>query len=197
MAKAQLVKKSSVSSSEYENYLDERSLLIDAEREGARAFDKYILTLAAGAFGLSLTFMKQIAPTILAETKILLLIAWAFFGASILATLISFLTSQKACRKQLAILENDADPAARNWYARLTAWLNVTSIIAFICGTIALASFSSANLMTVKEVGMKQEKQAQQKQATGINLPRPSKSDKEAGYVPPRSPKKPASTGKN
>lgn len=36
----------------YKVYLEERKSLIDAEREGSRLFDKAILTLAAGAFGL-------------------------------------------------------------------------------------------------------------------------------------------------
>ncbi len=44
----------------YEVYLDERKSLINTELEQARHFDKYILTLAAGTFGLSLLFMNQI-----------------------------------------------------------------------------------------------------------------------------------------
>ncbi len=43
----------------YKVYLEERKLLVDAVREGARSFDKTILALASGAFGLSLTFIRQ------------------------------------------------------------------------------------------------------------------------------------------
>ena len=42
-------------------YLEERKSLINASLEEAKLFDKAILTLAAGVFGLSLAFMRQIA----------------------------------------------------------------------------------------------------------------------------------------
>jgi hypothetical protein len=44
----------------YKTYLEERKLLVSAEIEGSRLFDKTIITLAAGVFGLSLAFIKQI-----------------------------------------------------------------------------------------------------------------------------------------
>lgn len=48
--------------SKYDVYLEERKLLIDAEREGARTLDKAILTLAAGALALSITFLEKVVP---------------------------------------------------------------------------------------------------------------------------------------
>ena len=54
--------------SEYEVYLEERKLLVDAEREGARTFDKAILTLAAGALALSITFLEKVVPVAQATT---------------------------------------------------------------------------------------------------------------------------------
>jgi hypothetical protein len=59
----------------YEVYLEERKSLVDAEREGSRSFDKAILTLAAGAFGLSLTFIRQIVPNIESGTMFMLICA--------------------------------------------------------------------------------------------------------------------------
>jgi len=47
---------------DYQTYLEERKILIDSERETAQQFDKAILTLAAGALALSITFINQIAP---------------------------------------------------------------------------------------------------------------------------------------
>jgi len=44
----------------YQVYLDERKMLIYAERETAQQFDKAVLTLAAGALALSITFIKHI-----------------------------------------------------------------------------------------------------------------------------------------
>ena len=141
----------------YPVYFEERKALIDAEREGARLFDRAILTLAAGAFGLSLAFIRQIAPQ--PEATTFLAVAWGAFGASILSTLVSFLTSQSACRKQVEILESDyltrmISPIGRrdsggtkNWLAGLTKRLNWLSMTFFIIGLILLAFFSFKNLL--------------------------------------------------
>lgn len=128
----------------YDVYVDERKLLIDAEREGARSFDKYILTLAAGALGLSLTFIRIIAPTASQKTVWYLFWAWGLFCLSILSTLVSFLTSQRACRIAVKILEGKKK---NNHMAKVTLFLNIVSIIFFVGGTILLLIFSSKNLL--------------------------------------------------
>ena len=46
----------------YEVYLEERKSLVTALLEQTRSFDKYVLTLAGGTFGLSFLFIKQIVP---------------------------------------------------------------------------------------------------------------------------------------
>jgi hypothetical protein len=138
----------------YQVYLDERNSLIDAKREGTRFFDKAILTLAGGAFGLSLTFIRQSSPNIIPRCKYLLVFAWAGFCISILSTLISFLTSQSACLKQIEILgdewlakdDRDKKVNIKNKPAIRTKRLNVISIFAFIIGTICLAWFTIVNL---------------------------------------------------
>jgi len=143
----------------YKVYLNERRSLVDAEFEQSRLFDKSILTLAAGAFGLSLTFIRQIVP---AESKpdaiFLLIFAWIFFGVSLLATLVSFLTSQFACSKQREILETRyfleqeerksdiVKNAPKNCMRGLTMCLNISSILFFIMGVGCFAGFSIVNL---------------------------------------------------
>jgi len=140
----------------YKVYLEERKLLVDAAREGARSFDKTILALASGAFGLSLTFIKQISPNIKSEIVYLLICAWVGFCISLLSTLISFLTSQSACLKQIEILEaehfsnqsnHDKEANLRNVASAYTRGLNILSISAFIIGVIFLAIFSISNLL--------------------------------------------------
>ncbi len=139
----------------YKVYLDERKSLIDAKREGSRFFDKATLTLAAGALGLSLTFVRQLNSNIKSGTVSLLICAWAGFCISILSTLISFLTSQSACSKQIEILEaeylpqNNTQDKKVNYRNNLKIWttrLNILSIFAFIIGTICLAWFTIVNL---------------------------------------------------
>ena len=139
---------------EYEFYREERKNLIDAELEQASSFDKYILTLAAGTFGLSLLFIKDIVPHPEAGTIWLLVTAWAIFGASILSTLISFLLSQKAYREQRKILDNEyaketkrEQGEIKNTFATYTQCLNWASMILFLVGVIFLIIFSAVNLL--------------------------------------------------
>jgi len=140
----------------YKVYLEERKLLVDAISEGARSFDKTILALASGAFGLSLTFIRQISPNIKSGTVFLLICAWVGFCISLLFTLSSFLTSQSACLKQIKILEveylnnqSDHDKKAnlKNKASVCTWWLNILSISTFIIGVIFLAIFSISNFL--------------------------------------------------
>jgi hypothetical protein len=182
---------------EYQVYLDERKLLIDAERESSRSLDKAILTLAAGALGLSLTFLRQIVPDIQEGTLILVILAWGFFSLSILITLISLLTSQWACKRQRDILEGEyLNPKncgmdAKNIPAICTKWLNISGIVTFMIGVVFLASFSIINLREdtmVKENVSKSERGFVPPKLP--KLPRPG-GDKEAGFVPPGLPKKP------
>jgi len=140
----------------YKVYLEERKLLVDAIREGARSFDKTILALASGAFGLSLTFIRQISPNIKSGTIFLVICAWVGFCISLLFTLSSFLTSQSACLKEIKILEveylnNQSDhnkkANLKNKASVFTWWLNILSISTFIIGVIFLAIFSISNFL--------------------------------------------------
>jgi hypothetical protein len=136
----------------YKVYLEERKLLVDASREGARSFDKTILALASGAFGISLTFIRQIVPNIKSGTIFMLICSWVCFCICLLSTLISFLTSQSACLKQIEILEAEPDKKVniediKNKSSDCTRRLNILSISVFILGIIFLISFSISNLL--------------------------------------------------
>lgn len=139
----------------YEVYLEERKSLISAELEQARHFDKYILTLAAGTFGLSLLFIRQIVPQPETGTVWLLVAAWVAFALSILLTLVSFLLSQLAYRKQREILEKSYEEdneqgaeVSTNKFATCTQFLNWTSMSLFIIGVVFLVIFSATNLLS-------------------------------------------------
>lgn len=136
----------------YQIYVDERKALVEGEQASADQFDKNIITLAAGALGISLVFLEKIAPEPNAKTLIFLYIAWAALVISLLATLSSLLTSQHAYRRQREILEDNFLPEPGkegrgkiNKWARRTQFLNWTSIIAFIVGAAMLALFSIQN----------------------------------------------------
>lgn len=141
--------KEEVDEKKYDVYLAERSALIDAEREGARLFDKAILTLAGGSFGLSLALIKQIVPQMKSGSAVWLILGWGGFCLSLLSTLISFLTSQVACRRQRDILENTYirnGNEETNRPGKTTSLLNVFSISFFILGIVFLAVFIITNI---------------------------------------------------
>jgi hypothetical protein len=140
------------------SYLDERKLLIDAEQKSAEQFDKGILTLAAGALGISLVFIKDIAPHPKPATLWFLVSAWAGFGVSLVSTLTSFLTSVHALRRQRDILdaiESKQPTDGKNSCATMTKGLNFASIFFFIAGAVCLAFFSIVNI-TQQGVGNEQ-----------------------------------------
>lgn len=158
-------------------YLDERKLLVDAEREAARSFDKSMITLCGAALGLSITFVQYIAPIPQATT--LLWLAWLCFSLALIVTLASFLTAQSALRKQRDMLDQEykraTEHARPNAFATWTNRLNISSIVLFISGVALLACFSMKNLPKGEEMMNKQ----------------PSEKPLQEGFVPPKPPAKP------
>ncbi len=133
---------------DFQTYITERKSLVEAELEQSRLFDKAILTLAAGALGLSITFIRQIAPTPDPNTIWMLIFAWGAFSGSVLATLTSFLTSQFACRRQREILDaqqSDRAAGSRNGFGIATTILNILSAILFVIGVVFMVVFSINN----------------------------------------------------
>ena len=137
---------------ELERYRRRRNFLIDVGREASRSYDKYILTLAAGTFGLSLLFVERIATNPKEQTEWFLIAAWIAFGASILSTLLSFLFGQESCSKEIEILDAEYRGAikdvikTKNNFITWTKWLNIISMFLFIVGVVFLITFSSLNL---------------------------------------------------
>jgi len=134
---------------DYEVYRRERDLLIDAEREAARSFDKTMITLSAGALVLSFGFVRdmQVSPS----GKGLLFCAWCALTFSLLSVLVSFLLSQKAMRRQRDILDECLEsatssvPRVTRW-AKVIAVLNWLALISLIVGVVLFACFAACNL---------------------------------------------------
>lgn len=134
----------------YEVYLNERVRNIESKAKHAEMFDKYILTLAGGAFGISITFVDKIAKYIDKNTIFWLAIAWGMFALSMLSTLMSFRCGAKAFEKQIEVLdcnyENDKnDDIPENLVQEIKS-LNQLSILSFIIGVISLIIFSLLNI---------------------------------------------------
>jgi hypothetical protein len=130
-------------------YADERKLLIDEEREAARTFDKAMLTLSGGALGLSITFIRQLAPK--PHLIGLLVTAWSCLAVALLATILGLHISQSAIRRARDMLDDDqrgiSDALNRkNDPARLTNCFNWIAAFAFLAGIAFLAVFAIFNL---------------------------------------------------
>jgi hypothetical protein len=128
-------------------YLAERKLLIDAEAAAAASFDKAMLTLSAGALGLSVTFTKDLVKA--PEAPWLLILAWVAYVASLMSTLVSFLLSQAAMRSRRDEWDasyGQCEKPPENHLDRWTKCLNVGSILLFAAGTIVLIAYSAVNL---------------------------------------------------
>ena len=64
----------------------------------AEQYDKAILALSGGALGVSIAFLKDIAPSYKEDTQYWLFVAWIAFVLSICPSLTSFLFSMYAIR---------------------------------------------------------------------------------------------------
>lgn len=130
--------------------LEQRSLTLRAVLDQSNSFDKWILTLAAGTFGLSLAFMNQMTSAPTPGTRQLLITSWILFAISIASTICSFLLSQKACRRQLHDIEDELLRRSRDEkpdpFGRLTSLLNYASGTTFITGVVCLMAFAINNL---------------------------------------------------
>jgi hypothetical protein len=73
-----------------ERYTDK---LIETQWKTGECFDKWVMSLSAGSFGLSFTFISSLVPLENAVYKPLLLAAWACFALALVIQLAGFIVS--------------------------------------------------------------------------------------------------------
>ena len=163
-------------------YLDERKQLIDAARESARTFDKAVLAFGSAVFGFSIAFLKDIAPHPDRTTLWWLGTSWLLFSLGLLAILLSFLFSHRACLFEIEgateALSDGGYQAKKNPWSLATDWCNRLCVVFLFSGlvcwsTFALDNLRSGDIMTVNKVQPPTEKR---------------------GYVPPPPAKAPPPT---
>ena len=86
---------------EYTAHIEERKLLVDAAREASRTFDQAVLAFGSAVFAASVAFLKDVAPNPTPYSLKWLGFAWTLFSFGLLATMLSFLFSHKACMKEI------------------------------------------------------------------------------------------------
>jgi hypothetical protein len=117
--------------------------LYDALHAASRDYDQAILTVAGGTLALSVTFAGDISPTPQAGSQELLVRAWLALGASIVAIVISFATSQRAIRARIRTVDAPSPDMTRT--ERMTEALNVLAGGLLVLGLALIGTYALAN----------------------------------------------------
>src|SRR5437867_6026295 len=102
---------------------DERNRLVASHKDASDAYDRALMTLSAGALGLSVGFVKDIAKN--PESKWLILTGWVLLGLALACVVTSFALSVDVHRRVIAGLdaERPYDDEPR-WVREGVTWLN-------------------------------------------------------------------------
>lgn len=125
-----------------------RTYLVQAEQKAQADFDKTVLSLSGGALGISFAFLKNVVGAGPHSAVISLYCAWASWGLSVSAILLSFYLSQHSLRKAIGQvdsgrIENEKPGGA---FATATSVCNALGGILFILGVLLMILFVIANL---------------------------------------------------
>lgn len=128
-----------------------RAHCVSAEQKAQEDYDKAVLSLSGGALGISFAFVKDVVGPGAIQHSVVLLSAWAAWGASVVVTLASYWFSQRALRAAITQVDNKTihtQTAGRSW-APITSWLNALGGILFVVGVAAMVWFVYLNLGSV------------------------------------------------
>jgi len=144
-----------------EEFLARRNRLEDLLSESRRTADKLLVSGAGGALVLSITFVNVIAPHPLPDTRSLLLAAWLEFGAALVLSFLSHLTSEASLRlgidQEADAYEGRSAPPVRSWRRalrwilgsrgmdRATQLLNFGAPLLLLLGLLSMGKFALAN----------------------------------------------------
>ncbi len=128
---------------------DYRNHLVGALQAAQHDYDQAILTLTAGTLALSATFAHDIAPTPAGDSGALLGAAWILLVYSMIAIVLSFVTSQRDLRNLIDALDRREQNVGANMKrldARLTRAMNISAGSGLILGLAAFAAYAFVNL---------------------------------------------------
>jgi len=133
-------------------YGETRSDLLKRQLSNSENADRAILTVSTACLGFSLAFLKDVVPLHEATLSSLPYLSWASFVLSIVITLISFFTSQRAIEEQLTLahryyIERDETAAkTRPKFASITDTLNKSGAAFLVVGLLAICIFVVVNV---------------------------------------------------
>jgi hypothetical protein len=123
-----------------------RRLLEECETQATSDFDKTTVSLSGGALGVSLAFLKDIAPGAPSwAVNAVLAPAWLALTLSLLAVLISLMSSMKSMRYQIECLDGKRTPEpgerAGGWWRDWTEELNWIALGGCVIGISLVVLF--------------------------------------------------------
>jgi Na+/proline symporter len=127
-----------------------REHLVNARHSASRDYDKALMTLSAGALGVSITFVHSVAPH--PKQVALLGWAWGLFAFSLACVVLSLLLSQyelNAAVSQIDAQPQSAGTALAKQAISTTAVCNWFAGAAFLLGVVMLSWFALINLKAV------------------------------------------------
>jgi hypothetical protein len=128
-------------------YLDERNVLLDGRNNAMRSLEKTLVTLAAGALALSITFLHDIAP----HPKQIgwMITSWVLLFGSLALMLTVFILGVYVFEKVIDALGKEYQKQKAKRPKCLICVLQVlewTSLFFFILGSVFFAVFALVNL---------------------------------------------------
>ncbi|WP_376693086.1 hypothetical protein [Wenzhouxiangella sp. EGI_FJ10409] len=131
-----------------EKLKDYRSDLTNTLRFLNEAYDKMLLTLAGGALGLSIVFLKDILVVEALKSPLLLIWAWGLFIFSLAGVLGRLLFGIEAYRKALRQVDDGTIRQARpgGFYSIASRSLHISAALSLIAGFICIAAFAYKNV---------------------------------------------------
>lgn len=132
-----------------EDWLAEyRNSLLALEQKSQESYDKTVLALSTGAFGITFAFVDQFTDFQNVAQTWLLIGAWISWSSSAAAILFSYYFSQIAIRLAIRQVDEQRIFVQRpgGWYNIATAVLNASGGLAFLIGLGLIIKFVSLNL---------------------------------------------------
>ena len=122
--------------------------LRESEFQAIDEFDKTILALAGGAFGVSFAFLKDIVKPDVVTHKHYLIGAWICWCTTLTLNLTSFYFSHLAMRRAQRKYQDGEKEEAElgGFYHSAVMWFNPSSGVAFILGLICMSVFVTTNI---------------------------------------------------
>lgn len=144
---------------DYDDLLAGHMTATEIEQQAAASFDKYLVSLTTGTFGLSLYFVDKLGHELVPGSRCWMIWGWSLLAGSLLSLLLSLLSSQSAFRRSRVVLdalhnaklsENPTEAMSRvdqsNWCNALVYGLNIAAFGCFTMGALCFLVFCCKNL---------------------------------------------------